>query len=134
MNKSAKLAPHGGATPCHAARGAGRVAFICVASLALAWSLPAMAGPAVEITIDNFTFAPATITIEPGTTVKWLNRDDIPHTVVAKSLTFRSKALDTDDSFSHEFNELGETDYFCSLHPHMTGKIIVRDNKGATPQ
>jgi len=80
----------------------------------------------VEITIDNFTFTPAVITVEPGTMVRWLNRDDIPHTVVAKSLTFKSKALDTDDSFSHRFNEVGVVDYFCSLHPHMTGKIIIR--------
>jgi plastocyanin len=131
MHKRAKLAPHGGATPCAATRGAGRAALICAALLALAWSLPALAEPAVEITIDNFTFTPATITIEPGTIVKWINRDDIPHSVVAKSLAFRSKALDTEDSFSHEFNELGESDYFCSLHPHMTGKIIVRGNKGS---
>ena len=66
------------------------------------------------------------ITIEPGTTVKWLNRHEIPHMVVAKSLTCKAKALDTDDSFSHRFNEVGVVDYFCSLHPHMTGKVIVR--------
>jgi plastocyanin len=76
--------------------------------------------------IDNFTFAPATITVEPGTTVKWLNRDDIPRTVVAKSLAFRSKALDTDDSFSHRFDDVGVVDYFYSLHPHMTGRVVVR--------
>jgi len=92
--------------------------------------LAAAAESTVEVTIDNFTFAPVTITIEPGTTVKWLNRDDIPHTVVAKSLAFRSKALDTDDSFSHQFDDVGVFDFFCSLHPHMSGKVIVRAHGG----
>jgi plastocyanin len=82
--------------------------------------------PAVEISIDNFTFAPAEITIPAGTVVKWVNRDDIPHTIVEKSLSFRSKALDTDDTFTHQFNDVGEINYFCSLHPRMTGKIIVK--------
>ena len=104
-----------------------RVAIVFIALMAVAWTPPATAAEsAVEITIDNFTFTPATITIEPGVNVKWLNRDDIPHTVVAKSLAFKSKPLDTDDSFSHRFDEVGEFDYFCSLHPHMTGKVIVR--------
>ena len=85
---------------------------------------------AVEVKIDNFTFAPGTITVEAGTTVKWLNRDDIPHTVAAKSLAFKSKALDTDDSFSHQFDDVGEVDYFCSLHPRMIGKVIVRPRGG----
>jgi plastocyanin len=80
----------------------------------------------VEISIDNFTFAPAAITIPAGTVVTWVNRDDIPHTVVEKSLRFRSRALDTDDTFTHQFNDIGEIDYFCSLHPHMTGRIIVK--------
>jgi plastocyanin len=128
MHKRANLAPLGGATIRHAARSAGRAAMLVVVLLALCWSLPAAAGEAAaEITIDNFTFTPTTITIAPGTIVTWLNRDDIPHTVVAKSLAFRSKALDTGDSFTHQFNEPGEIDYFCSLHPHMTGKIIVRE-------
>jgi plastocyanin len=125
MRKRENLAPFGGAI-CLAARSARRAAMVFVALLALCGSLPAVAGDAaVEITIDNFTFTPATITIAPGTIVRWLNRDDIPHTVVAKSLAFRSKALDTGDSFTHEFKERGQIDYFCSLHPHMTGKIIV---------
>lgn len=108
-----------------------RIAAIVMGLMVAAWTRPAAAADSmVEITIDNFTFAPGTITIEPGTTVKWLNRDDIPHTVVEKSLAFRSKALDTDDSFSHQFNEVGEIDYFCSLHPHMRGKVIVRTHGG----
>jgi plastocyanin len=82
--------------------------------------------PAVEVTIDNFTFAPAEITIAPGTTVRWVNHDDIPHTVVEAGKACKSKVLDTDDSFSMTFSSSGSFAYFCSLHPHMTGKVIVK--------
>jgi plastocyanin len=78
------------------------------------------------ITIDNFTFAPKELTVAVGTTVKWINHDDIPHTVVEKKTTFRSKALDTDDSYSFTFTSAGAFDYFCGLHPHMVGQIIVK--------
>jgi plastocyanin len=76
------------------------------------------------VTIDNFTFAPAQLTIKAGTTVTWKNQDDIPHTVVSAG-KFKSKALDTDDSFSFTFTVAGDYTYFCSLHPHMTGTIKV---------
>jgi plastocyanin len=78
------------------------------------------------VTIDNFTFTPKELTIAVGTTVKFVNHDDIPHTVVEKKLSFRSKALDTDDAYSYTFASAGSFDYFCSLHPHMVGKIIVK--------
>ena len=78
------------------------------------------------ITIDNFTFTPKELTVAVGTTVKWVNHDDIPHTVVEKKTTFRSKALDTDDSYSFTFTSAGTFDYFCGLHPHMVGKVIVK--------
>jgi plastocyanin len=131
MHKQPNLAPFGGATHRLRAPRMTRLAIMFVGLAILAGTqLAAAAESTVEVTIDNFTFAPATITVEPGTTVKWLNRDDIPHTVVAKSLAFRSKALDSDDSFSHQFNDIGVVDYFCSLHPHMTGKVIVRPSGG----
>jgi plastocyanin len=78
------------------------------------------------VTIDNFTFSPKELTVAVGTTVKFVNHDDIPHTVVEKRLSFRSKALDTDDAYSYTFAAAGSFDYFCSLHPHMVGKIIVK--------
>ena len=78
------------------------------------------------ITIDNFTFSPKELTVAVGTTVKWVNHDDIPHTVVEKKTTFRSKALDTDDSYSFTFASAGTFDYFCGLHPHMVGQVIVK--------
>lgn len=78
------------------------------------------------VVIDNFTFTPPELTVAVGTTVKWVNHDDIPHSVVDKSKAFRSKALDTNDSFSFTFAGAGTFDYFCGLHPHMVGKIIVK--------
>lgn len=86
---------------------------------------PGHAPPAVEVSIDNFTFTPAEITIAPGTTVTWVNHDDIPHTVVEANRSFKSKTLDTEDRFSMTFRSSGSFAYFCSLHPHMTGKVIV---------
>jgi plastocyanin len=77
------------------------------------------------ITVDNFTFSPKELTVAVGTTVKWVNHDDIPHTIVEKKTTFRSKALDTDDSYSYTFTSAGSFDYFCGLHPHMVGKVVV---------
>lgn len=89
----------------------------------------AIAGPAwaanVDVKIDNFTFNPQQITVKAGDTVTWANHDDIPHTVTSKTMVFRSKALDTDDTFSFTFATPGKFDYFCSLHPHMTGTIVV---------
>jgi len=79
-----------------------------------------------EIKIDNFVFNPPELSIAVGTTVKFVNHDDIPHSVVDKNKAFRSKALDTDDSFTFTFANAGTYDYFCGLHPHMTGKIIVK--------
>jgi plastocyanin len=78
------------------------------------------------VTIDNFTFTAPELTVAVGTTVKWVNHDDIPHTVVENNKAFRSKALDTDDSYSYTFASAGSFDYFCGLHPHMVGKIIVK--------
>jgi len=72
----------------------------------------------------------AELTVAPGTTVTWLNGDDIPHTVVATNKAFRSRALDTEDTFSFTFTSAGEFDYFCSLHPHMTGRILVKAMTG----
>jgi plastocyanin len=78
------------------------------------------------IQIENFTFNPAEVTIEPGTTVTWKNADDIPHSVVENDTKFRSKPLDTGESFSMTFTDPGEVGYFCGLHPHRKGKIVVK--------
>jgi len=81
---------------------------------------------ATEVKIDNFSFGPATLTIPVGTSVTWTNRDDIPHTVVSTDGVFKSKVLDTDEKFSFTFSKAGTYPYFCSIHPKMTGKVIVQ--------
>ena len=86
----------------------------------------AVAPAATTVRIDNFSFNAPLVTIKPGTTVTWINGDDIPHTVVATNGAFKSKVLDTDDRFSFTFAKAGQFSYFCSLHPHMTGKIVVK--------
>ena len=78
----------------------------------------------ITVTIDNFTFSPNELTVKVGDTVTWTNHDDIPHTVVSAG-KFRSKAMDTDNTFSFTFTSAGDYKYFCSLHPHMTGTIKV---------
>ena len=89
--------------------------------------LPQQSSAAVEVKIDNFSFLPVTVTVAACTTVKWTYRDDIPHTVVSEDkATFRSKALDTDDSFSYTFTKPGTYTYFCSIHPKMTAKVVVQ--------
>jgi len=81
----------------------------------------------VSVSIDNFNFSPAVITVAPGTTVHWTNRDDIPHTVVSDDkTTFKSKVMDTDEQFSFTFTKPGTYSYFCSIHPKMTGKVVVQ--------
>ena len=79
-----------------------------------------------EVKIDNFSFGPGTLTVPVGTTVTWTNRDDIPHTVVSTEGAFKSKVLDTDEKFAYTFSKAGTYPYFCSIHPKMTGKVIVQ--------
>ena len=81
---------------------------------------------AADVKIDNFSFTPQEITVAAGTKVTWVNRDDIPHTVVSTNETFKSKALDTDDQYSFTFDKAGTYEYFCSIHPKMTAKVIVK--------
>ena len=87
----------------------------------------AQAGEARDIAIHNYSFSPRTLTVPEGATVTWTNRDFDVHTVVADDSppTFKSTGLDTDDSFSFTFTEAGTYRYFCSVHPHMTGTIVV---------
>jgi amicyanin len=77
------------------------------------------------VNIDNFMFTPMELTISAGATVTWINKDDVPHTVVSVDHKFKSQALDTDEKFSFTFTDPGTYEYFCSVHPRMTGKIIV---------
>ena len=82
--------------------------------------------PRAAVRIDNFTFKDPVVTVRPGTTVTWTNGDDIPHTVVAKDGSFKSRVLDSGDHFSFTFAKAGQFGYFCPIHPHMTGTILVK--------
>jgi len=86
----------------------------------------AQAAAPAAVTIGNFTFNSPAITVKAGTSVTWTNADDIPHTVVSKDGLFKSKVLDTGDRFSFTFAKAGQFGYYCSLHPHMTGTVIVK--------
>jgi plastocyanin len=79
-----------------------------------------------EVKIDNFVFGPQTITVPVGATVTWTNKDDIPHTSVSTDGVFKSKVLDTDEKFSYTFTKAGEYSYYCTIHPKMTGKVVVQ--------
>ena len=112
----------------HSFAAAGMVALLT----AILGAVPARAAT-VEVNIDNFTFGPQELRVKAGTTVTWTNEDDIPHTVVSPN-AFRSKVMDTDGKFTFTFTTPGTYKYFCSLHPHMTGTVIVEAQTGsATP-
>jgi plastocyanin len=114
-------------------RGAVLLGAVALGLLFLAGLTQVLAGEAVKaaattaaVNIDNFKFAPATLTVTAGTTVTWKNEDDSPHRIGDKNGAFRSAALDTDDTFSHTFASPGEFSYICTIHPYMLGKIIVK--------
>jgi plastocyanin len=106
-----------------------------VAAFLLLAATPVWAADATAVKIGNFTFGPQEVKIKAGTTITWTNEDDIPHTVVSPN-NFRSKVLDTDGTYSFTFTTPGTHKYFCSLHPHMTGTIVVEAATGsiAPPQ
>jgi plastocyanin len=97
----------------------GAAAVLYFGAIMVAWADDASVG------IDNFAFTPEVLNVKTGVTVTFVNHDDIPHLVVATDGKYRSKALDTNDKFSIAFDKPGEYAYFCGLHPHMKGKIIV---------
>ncbi len=81
--------------------------------------------PENEVKIDNFSFIPPTITVKAGTPVTWINKDDVPHTVVGTGKEFSSRVMDTDETYTYKFTVPGSYEYYCSVHPHMKGKVIV---------
>jgi len=108
----------------------GFTAAVLMVTMALAIAPQLSANPqqvaTAEVKIDNFSFGPATLTVAPGTTVTWVNHDDIPHTVVSTDSIFKSKVLDTDEKFSFTFAKAGSYPYFCSIHPKMTATVVVK--------
>jgi plastocyanin len=90
------------------------------------------AASAGAVSIDNFTFGPQSLTVKAGTTITWTNKDDIPHGIASANNGFaKSRALDTDDSYSFTFTTPGTYQYFCYIHPHMTGTIVVEAASGS---
>ena len=89
--------------------------------------MPVLATPlSVAADIKDLRFTPDPISLPVGGSLTWTNRDDVPHTVTANNKAFNSKALDTDDTYSHVFTAPGTYSYFCAVHPHMTGQVIVK--------
>jgi plastocyanin len=84
------------------------------------------AAASAEVKIDNFSFGPQTVTVPVGATVTWTNHDDIPHTVVSTDGVFKSKVRDTDEKFAYTFTKAGTYPYYCTIHPKMTGKVVVQ--------
>jgi plastocyanin len=111
------------------------VAAVCAAAILATvtgfFCFPAQAAD-TQVVIDGFTFTPERIVVKPGSTITWVNDDDSPHTVVSSSKLFKSKTLDTTDKFSFTFTTPGAYEYFCSLHPHMTGTIVVEALSGSS--
>jgi plastocyanin len=109
------------------------VTALAVILLGAAAALAAQPAPAAdaEVEIDQFAFVPQRITVKAGTTVTWVNEDDAPHTIASSSKLFKSKALNTEDKFAFTFTTPGTYAYFCSLHPHMTGVVVVEAVTGA---
>jgi plastocyanin len=113
-------------------RGAVRaVTFPLTISAMLVLSPGASRAETIEVKIDNFTFNPPRVTVKAGATVTWDNGDDIPHTVTATKRQFNSKVLDTEQKFSFTFTTPGVYEYFCALHPHLTGTIVVEAATGS---
>jgi plastocyanin len=114
-----------------AALGAAAGSMLAAGVLFAEAQAPEAAAPDA-VSIDNFTFNPQKVTVKAGTKVTWTNRDDIPHCIASASNIFKkSGALDTDDSFSFTFATPGSYEYFCYIHPHMTGTIVVEAAAGS---
>ena len=107
----------------HGARG---MRFVRIGDAPAADDTPAAADDSKQVVVDNFSFTPATAAVPIGTTVTWTNHDDIPHNVVSPEQKFKSPVLDTDEMFSHKFEAAGTYKYYCSIHPRMTGQVVVR--------
>jgi plastocyanin len=105
-----------------------RLLLRCIAqgSVAVVLLPSGRAAQEADVYIDNFTFAPESLAIRPGTAVTWVNQDDIPHSVYCEALHLHSPPLDTGEKFTHIFDRPGKFAYICAIHPHMHGRIVVQ--------
>ena len=109
-----------------AQHGAGGMRFVRIGNAPAADDTPPGDEDRKQVVVDNFSFTPAMAAVPVGTTVTWANHDDIPHNVVSPEQKFKSPVLDTDEMFSHTFAAAGTYKYYCSIHPRMTGQVVVR--------
>ena len=109
-----------------AQHGAGSLRFVRIGDAPPGDDKPAAAADSRQVVVDNFSFTPATAAVPVGTTVTWTNHDDIPHNVVSPERKFKSPVLDTNQTFSYTFTAAGTYKYYCSIHPRMTGQVVVR--------
>jgi plastocyanin len=109
-----------------AAHGTGGLRFVRVADVAFEDDKSGPAADVKQVAVGRFSFTPATAAVPVGTMVTWMNHDDIPHNVVNLEQKFKSQALDIDETFSHTFDAKGTYKYYCSIHPPMTGQVVVR--------
>ena len=98
---------------------------IAITDVPLEEEMKTAAAGSNQVVVDNFSFAPAMTAVAAGATVTWTNRDDVPHNIVSSNQKFKSPVLDTDEQFSHTFDAPGTYKYFCSIHPKMTGQVVV---------
>lgn len=105
---------------------------LAVAVLSAAFPAASALAADTEVKIDHHAFIPQRVAVKAGTTVTWINDDDVPHTVASSAKLFKSKALDTGDKFSFTFTTPGAYQYFCSVHPYMTGAIVVEAATGSS--
>src|SRR3984893_2473698 len=105
---------------------------LAVAVLSAAFPAASSQAADTEVKIDQHAFIPQRVAVKAGTTVTWINDDDVPHTVASSAKLFKSKALDTGDKFSFTFTTPGAYQYFCSVHPYMTGAIVVEAATGSS--
>jgi plastocyanin len=105
--------------------GAATATVLVLATLPMLEKSIAAGPPAVDVRIDNFSFTPMTLTVKAGTEITWTNGDEIPHNVVSDNQSFKSKVLDSDEKFIFTASKPGTYSYFCSIHPKMTGKVVV---------
>lgn len=109
--------------------GASLAAAVMIATLLMLAGTPSVAAndqASAQVKIDNFSFGPQTVTVPVGATVTWTNADDIPHTSVSTDGVFKSKVMDTDEKFSYTFTKAGTYPYYCTIHPKMTGQVVVK--------
>jgi plastocyanin len=109
-----------------AQHGAGGMRVVRIGDAPAGDDTSVAAADSKQVVVDNFSFTPATAAVPVGTTVTWTNHDDIPHNVVSPAQKFKSPVLDTDEKFAHTFVAAGTYKYYCSIHPRMTGQVVVR--------